>query len=237
MPLPRIFPGLLALVLAIPCASAHDPLDCSARLMAQVDRIEITVTLGVEGARQILAMGGLDAAGVAEAMRPRGPHNTIDLPPTLASHFFELKIGDERLAARKVVELSDGMEVVFIVVYPRPPSGSLNIRANCYDEIPNLRNGSLVAYDEQGNSLGAASLSRAAVNAHVDLPAPDNAASSGSTVPARGSGPALNTIGPAPNDFPSKPVKQSPRRLWFGVLPIAAASGWLAIRRSAKGKS
>ena len=166
--------SLAAVVLWCSAAStqAHDPFDVSVRMTVRPDGVEATVTLGVDAARQLLSRAGFPDDEVAGIVRPRGPHSTRLLPAPVAAHFLALDRDGERLEAGSVTGLSDGLEVLFTLRYPRPKPGTLNVRAVCYAEVPQLRQGSLVADDENANRLGAALLSQGLVNARVTVPDP-----------------------------------------------------------------
>jgi hypothetical protein len=231
----QIFFRAFAFLLTASGAWAHDPFDCSSRLIVQDDRIEIEVTMGLDGARQILAAGGLLPRDVAEAVRPRGPHAILELSATLAAHFFEINCGADKLIARNVTELSEGREVIFTLTYPRPAAGTLKLRANYYDAVTDLRTGSFVAYDEKANQLGAALLSRAGVNANVLLPTPE-ATPAEAVAPKQFSESTIRAPESPPLHLAAGPRKWSSGRLWLGALPVVAAFAWFANRKPASRK-
>jgi hypothetical protein len=169
-------------LLAVSNVRAHDPFDFSSRMTVAGDQVELTVTMGLDGVRELLAGAGLTKEEIAATIRAVGPDAVVQQSPTLARHFFELTSGGETLAARNVVSHSEGMEVLFTLNYPRPTAGVLEVRAACYDTIAGLRVGSLIAYDESMTQLGAALLSRTSAQLTVPLPsAKQNAQEPGSS--------------------------------------------------------
>lgn len=150
---------------------AHDPFDGSARMTVRSEDIELTITFGSDAARRTLATANLTTNEVTDLMKPRGPKSYQTVPISAAGHFFTIRHGDEELSARSATLLSDGMEVIFTVVYPRPAAGELTVRAMYYDKVEEMRSGLFVAYDENGKQLGGAVLSRANARMAVPLPA------------------------------------------------------------------
>jgi len=165
----RIFLGSIVALLVASAVRAHDPFDFSSRMAVTGEHVELTVTMGLDGVRELLAGAGLAKEEIAATIRAVGPDAIVQQSPTLARHFFELKSGGELLAAQNVVSHSEGMEVLFTLTYPRPTAGVLEVRAACYDTITGLRVGSLIAYDESMTQLGAALLSRTSTQLMVPL--------------------------------------------------------------------
>jgi hypothetical protein len=162
----------LAVLLPTFILRAHGPFDGSVRMLVREDSIEATVTLGTDAARAVLANAGLSTNNTAELIRPRGPHSIVKLPPAVAAHFLVIHNGAETLPATNGMILSDGLEVIITLIYPRVERGTLDVRAVFYEEVAGMRSGSFFAHDENGTQLGAAQLSRAAVTAQVALPSP-----------------------------------------------------------------
>lgn len=156
---------------------AHSPFDCSSRMVAQADRIELTTTMGLGGSKQFLLNAGLSPEAAAEALRTRAPYLHHDLPATVAGRLFEVKSGLGALITTNINCLSDGVEVVFKATYARPPTGTLEFRALYFNGVEQMKHGSFVATDERGHQLGAALLSRADTVVQIPLPAmtPTNA--------------------------------------------------------------
>lgn len=160
---------------------AHDPFDGSARMTVRSEDIELTITLGSDAARRTLAAANLTTNEVANLMKPRGPKSHQPLPISAARHFFTIRHGEEALSARHATLLSDGMEVIVTVIYPRPATRELAVRAMYYDKVEEMRWGSFVAHDENAKQLGAAVLSRANAKVSVTLPAKETNSIAAST--------------------------------------------------------
>lgn len=166
----RLFVCSLACLLAGLGAHAHDPFDISSRLIAYENRLELTSTLGTDGMRHLLSGTGLSQEEIANSLKARGPEGLVEHPPAFAPRFFLLKNGGELLIARRITSLSEGAEIIVTLTYPRPAAGSLEIQAACYETIPGLQKGILIAEDESAGSLGAALLSTAKTSLVVSLP-------------------------------------------------------------------
>ncbi len=206
------FVAALALMFGLMRVLAHDPFDCSARMEVGPERIDLAVTLGVDAARHVLASSGMSSNEVAFALRPRGPRAFLTLPPEISKRFFVLNQGGEEIVATNAVELSEGMEVIFTLSYPRPAAGIVDVRAACYESIPEIRNGSLVAYDESGQQLGIALLSRASVTAQVRIPE--------TGTPVASEAPIENLNSPSDTSVPVEAVPSSPSFTQFFKLGV-----------------
>lgn len=167
----RLFLSSLACLLAGLGAQAHDPFDISSRLMVYENRMELTSTLGADGMRQFLSGAGFSPEEIANHLKARGPEGLADHPTSLALRFFRLKNEGGLLLAKRVTSLSEGMEIIVTLTYPRPAAGPLEIQAVCYETIPGLQKGILIVEDESTGSLGAALLSPAKIHLTVSLPA------------------------------------------------------------------
>lgn len=161
---------VLALLLTGSSLHAHDPFDGSTRMVVRSESIEVTVTFGTDAARLILSAAGFSQDEVSELMKPRGPRGHQTLPPSIAAKFFAIRGGDQTLSARSATLLCEGMEIIYTLIYPRPPAGVLELRAMYFGAIEGMRIGSLVAVDEDQRSLGAALLSRVSATVQVSLP-------------------------------------------------------------------
>jgi hypothetical protein len=161
---PFICRALLALSLALllPArAYAHGAFDNSVRIILRDESLEVMVTMGPQAAAMFLKDGPV------EAFRPR-TRSRYPLPKETAARLCELKDNGKTLQATRMESFSDGLEVAFVAVYPRSMTGPLEFRARYYDGIPELKQGSVVLTDENGNQLGAALLSKETASA--DLP-------------------------------------------------------------------
>jgi hypothetical protein len=170
----KSFPAALALLLGFARAQAHDPFDASVRLTVRDNDIEATVTLGVDAARELLSATGFSREQITDLVRQRGPHSTLVLPSGVATNCFAMDGGAKPLIATNATLLSEGLEIVLQLTYPRPTAETLNVRAVFYEQIPQMRPGSFIAVDEAAHVLGSAQLSRASVTAKVPLPARKN---------------------------------------------------------------
>jgi hydrogenase/urease accessory protein HupE len=150
-------------------AWAHDPFDGATRMMVHPDRIEMKVTLGSDAARQFLRTTELPPQMVATLTRD-GPSTLIDLPVAVARQLFEIRLGTEPLEAKTFVAQPGESETVFLAIYPRPPSGTLLLRATYFDGVKDMRTGAFAVGDEEGHLLVSALLSHA--NASIQLPLP-----------------------------------------------------------------
>jgi hypothetical protein len=152
-------------------ANAHEPLDISSRITVYRDRIELTSTLGVDAARQLLTVAGVSSDAIAQSLRGLHPDLVVEHATTVALHLFQLAHDGDALAATRVTSQAEGMEILFTLVYPRPAGGRLEALAVCYETIPDLRRGSLMIVDETAGNIGAVMLWRENQHAGVMLPA------------------------------------------------------------------
>jgi hypothetical protein len=157
--------------LAASRAAAHEPFDLSSRITIFDDRLELVSTLGSDGMRQLLSAAGLSPDEIADNLKARGPDVPVEYPRTFASRFFELKNNGEPLIAKNVRCVSEGVEIILTLTFPRPVAGTLEVRATCYEAIPGLRKGVLTIHDESVGQLGAAMLSPARVQLTVPISA------------------------------------------------------------------
>jgi hypothetical protein len=161
---------LPALLFAVVNVQAHDPFDGSTHMTVRADDIELSVTFGTDAARRVLSIAGFSNEQISELFKPRGPRGLQTLPVSVAANFFAIRAGDETLTARRATLLYEGMEVIFTLIYPRAPTGELEVRAVYYETIPEMRRGSFVAYDEDTRQLGAALFSQSSFTTHVSSP-------------------------------------------------------------------
>jgi hypothetical protein len=223
---------LLFAACVIPTALlAHDPLDCSTQVMMREDRIEVAVTMGLDGVREILSEAGFSAQAIRETVAARGPQSSRELPAALASRLFEVKRDGEPLAPGGVTGNSDGMEVVFRVDYPRPPEGVLELDSVYFDAVEQMRPGWLAAHDEDGNRLLAVMLS--VTNRIARLPLPRKTTTEQPVAPRRatvsGSSDEAKTV---PRSGDVLPATGTSTRLleWQGLCGIVIVGVWLAFR-------
>jgi hydrogenase/urease accessory protein HupE len=199
-------------------AIAHDPFDMSSQATIYSDRIEIVSTLGVDVLKQAFAGAGVSQDEIARTLRSLGPHDLVNHNESLAVRFFELKNSGQALRANAFTSLSEGMEVIVTLTYPRPPEGKLEMKAVCYENDPDLRTGSLIVSDESARRLGAALLSHEKHQLTVSLPPIKPA------LPATNSGEpakeiAVNIQAAIPTDS-TRPSAQRPDAWSFFILGV-----------------
>ena len=213
---------------------AHDPLDCSSKVTVGDDGIRLAITMGLDGVREILSQAGFSEKSIRETVAARGPHSSSELPVTLASRLFDVKCDGEVMAARRVSGTSDGAEVIFFVEYPRPASGTLELRAAYFGAVRQMRPGWLVGSDGDGNNLLTATLSATESVARLELPRAKSAGAATSAIqPATALQPtAVETAAvPGIQDRADRAVGQSNLPLrWLALLAILIASVWIGFR-------
>ncbi|TAK95797.1 MAG: hypothetical protein EPO07_15090 [Verrucomicrobia bacterium] len=159
----------LVLLLSTLNAWAHGPFDNSTRLYVLDDHLELALTVGMDGARQILSVAGVSPEESAKLLAVSGPGSFRDAPIALATRLFEIKAGAETLNARKLKVFTDGLEANFALEYPRATNASLAVEARYFNGVEPLLAGALTVTDENGNILDRAVLSRASAAARVAI--------------------------------------------------------------------
>jgi len=154
------FHFLLFLLLTVGVARAHGPYDSSARLIFLEDSLELTATLGIEGAKQVLLNAGWSEADAASALMSRGPATLHELPAELAPRFFEINANGDALKAARLQVISDGLEASFAATYTGSHGGELHVQARYFDGVEAMKPGAFVATDENRNVKGTAMFSR-----------------------------------------------------------------------------
>lgn len=162
----------LLLLLSVLTALAHGPFDNSSRLYVLDDHLELALTVGLDGARQILAQSALSPDESAGLLAVSGPASFRDAPVALATRLFEIKAGADELKPQRLKLFSDGLEANFTVEYPRTTNLTLAVTARYFAGVAPLLAGALVVTDENGNILGRAVLSRADATALVPIARP-----------------------------------------------------------------
>ncbi len=158
---------LMAGVLAALTAHAHAPFDHSSRLTVGETKLELTVTMGGDAAVQFLTNCGVDS-NLALSVTRESAARPLSLE--VAARIYEVRAGGKPLAAEKLTAFTEGLETLFIVVYPRPDGGVLDLRALFFNGIEPMKTGAFVAEDESGMQLGSALLSRRNDSIQVPLP-------------------------------------------------------------------
>jgi hypothetical protein len=149
---------------------AHGPFDHSARLIVSDTKLEFLVTLGADATRAFLTKAGGAEAAVLQILSQTTLTPASGLPAGLASRFFQGRVGEESLTPEHVSAITEGLETIFTVTFPRPPQGTLELEAIYFNGIEPMKQGSFVALDEHDQILGAALLSRAMNSIQFPLP-------------------------------------------------------------------
>ncbi len=163
----RLAAAIFGLTLLASAAHAHDPYDSWATARLRVDRLEFIVTMAQSTALRLidpeLAIPFL-AQENFEAHRPRLERAGANL--------CILTTARKPLVATTVaVELTEENDVVFKVIYPRPPAGRLHWHAAFLRKLGDGYGGTLEVNDVAGNNLGWEQVSFLNPNFEVTLPA------------------------------------------------------------------
>jgi hydrogenase/urease accessory protein HupE len=161
-------------------ADAHEPFDCSSRLMVSTNEIRIEVTMGMDGVHQILPAAGYAPAEFKNIVLPRRAREAVAMPVEFAVRLFEVNAEGTNLNAQAVQVHCDGTEVYFAANYPRPVEGVLKLRAAYFDTATVLRAGTFIATDQSGQRLGWTLLSSDNPYTQIQLPSLASNAQAGS---------------------------------------------------------
>lgn len=161
---------LSALVpLWLPLAHAHDPLDGSLQLMVYQDRLEATVTLGQDAAKQFLHQSHVAEPVIDAILHPRDSA-LVNLPPLLAAGLVTVGLGDQSLTATRFVAAPSELEVRFLVELPRPHLRRVQVYATYFGTVSDMRAGPLtVGSQVEGKLLSNQLLSPRQPTASVAL--------------------------------------------------------------------
>jgi hypothetical protein len=160
---------LLALMLgaALP-AHAHDPFDGNTEVVVTERRIVVTVTLGYDAARAVLAAQHLPAQTAAGLARSGG-RRQVSLPLAAAPQLVALEAGGEPLAATSFLIAPDEVEMTFQIVYPRPGGATVRLRAGYFRATPYMRPGTVVVMDHERRLMARLVVSARAPTASMPL--------------------------------------------------------------------
>ena len=222
--------ALFALVLP---ASAHGPYDSSVQLFILSDSLELNATLGMDGAKQVLLNGGLSEADATAALTTRGPSTRVDLSVDLASHFFELKSGDQMLKPNRLQVITDGLEASFTATYASLYSGDLEIRAHYFDGVEAMKPGAFTAMDENHNVKAVAMFSRSKPVATVKLTEPITAEAPKPALPATT---ASNNPPPIQAASSGEPHRQPATLLWAVGLLVVVVVVLILVRKISRAR-
>ena len=196
--------GYFALAIRV---CAHEPFDLSSRMVLHEHDIELRLTMGPDVVRELLGNADYSAAEIKRSLITLGPENRVFHSPSLAGRLFEIHNATTTIVATGVSSLSEGLEVIFILNYPRPSAGRLKVHAVCYETIGVLKSGVFVVEDEVAGQLAGRLLSKESSRLSFTLPPATPAISApalGGTPPALDSsnapenGPASEHVMPEP---------------------------------------
>lgn len=209
-----------------PPAQAHAPFDSNARVTVLEQTIEATVTVGA-GLTELL----LKDSGVQSFPNQGVGMGTI-LPVELASRFFELEASGQRISASQLRVLSDGLEALYVVTYPRPTGETFRLRAQFARHLPATNFCALVLVDDSNQLLGSHIVKVGSETADFNLPKTPDAIVA-ATTPA----PVVAHISAPAETVPTPLTTQPSEPRWrFGLLIIIAAlvalGGWWVVQKS-----
>ena len=226
---------LVAALRLTTAALAHGPYDSSAQMIVFGDSLELSATLGMDSARQVLLNAGLSEAEAASALTVRGPSTQFDLSVDLAARFFELRAGSQLHTAQRLRVITDGVEARFTATYAGKYSGSLEVRAGYFDGIEGMKPGAFIVTDENRNALFASMLTRAKSTVEFKLPAQ-------ASLEVAAKEPATNTASAPDNvstvaspllaatEGSAGPASSRSRVLWIGGAVLLAGLIWAGLR-------
>jgi len=163
-------------------AHAHDPGISTAQGQLRADAFELTVGFAPADAQQLLPPEARTTGKwtQAEFESARGPLEAI------AAGLWELRAGGVPLAPRETrVRLAAGDSLNFRLVYPRPSTGPVTLRALKLGALPPGHREFVVITDEHGMALAKKLLSAPEPAMELSLPAEatDRAAGAGAAAP------------------------------------------------------
>jgi hypothetical protein len=185
-------------------AFAHGPLDHSARLTLMGDTMELGVTLGPDLTQRALQHAGLPATQVTELMASRGPSGHGTVSEAAAAALVSLQADGRTLSPARAIVMTDGLEYLFILMFPRPSGQALTLKAKYLEAVETPEGGLEVVQDGAGR-LSFETLSHSRTTVELTLPTQVNTESdpSISTARPRESAAANQADPPAPS--PSQP--------------------------------
>lgn len=159
---------LLAMLGTTPLAHAHDPFDGNSEVVVTDQRITVTITLGYDAARAVLAAQQLPAE-TAAALARSGGRRQLSLPLAGAPQLVAIEAGGEPLAATSFLVAPDEVEFTFQIVYPRPGGATVLLRAGYFSATGFMRPGSVVVLNQQRRLITRLMVRSAAPTAEVPL--------------------------------------------------------------------
>lgn len=231
----RLLMGIAALWVC--SALAHGPMDHSVRVTLMGNGVELGVTLGPDLAERALTHGGAAPGQISELLASRGPSGSGPVSPESFSLLAGLRDSEGGLVPSRVFVMTDGLEYLFVAIYPGPIHGPLTFHARYLDGAEQARPGGIEVVDEAtGQRIAAEPLDASRKSAA--LPLPPAPAAAANTPPAG----ALEQERPLTVTDESVPVSQgggaaSRRASFWWAGGLAAAGTALLIWRLRRGRS
>jgi hypothetical protein len=124
-------------------AIAHTPFESSARVTVFSDHIEAVVTSGTGLAGVLLKDTGIDPTQARAFSGTKAA-------PEISQRIISLEADGQIVPAESVKVHGDGLEAMFVVTFPRPVPGAIQLTANYASQVPAGSVSPLVIVDEQG---------------------------------------------------------------------------------------
>lgn len=137
------------ILLATTAIRAHSPFDCNARVAVSEESIEATVTVGTGLAAELIKGSGVTS------LPTTGVGTGTILPIELANRFFEIESAGKQINVSSVRVLSDGLEALFVVTFPRPDSSDIRLHARFARQLPPSSFSALIVTDDNNQMLGS----------------------------------------------------------------------------------
>lgn len=164
----RTLAAVLVLLSTAITARGHDAFEIWTIAVLRPDHLEIGITMANSTAmRLITPRNGNVALSESNFARYR------DRLEKEAPQLCVLSRGGKPFSARSItVELTDENDVVFKLIFARPPAGPLHFRAACLKKLGQGYGGILDASDSAGKHLGWEQLSFENPTFEITIPAP-----------------------------------------------------------------
>jgi len=142
---------------------AHGPFDSSTHVTVGRERLEVSVILGSDVARQFFAdyLPGLPL--------PQPVGRGSELPMHAATNLFSLSTPVAMLFPKELRVLTDGLEFTFVASYAKPDSSQLQFRASFFELNKRVASGVFEVRAEDGELVSTEILSRSTTVALIAL--------------------------------------------------------------------
>jgi len=167
MPVLRVLWLVYVLGVMLP-ARAHDPFDGNGEVVVTDHRITVTLTLGYDAARAVLAAQQLPAE-TSTGLARSGGRRQVSLPLAGAPQLVAIEAGGAPLAATSFLVAPDEVEFTFQIVYPRPGGATVLLRAGYFTATEFMRPGTVLVVDQHRRLLARSVVSAAAPTAELPL--------------------------------------------------------------------